>query len=83
MLAAVLIVMLPALVTGLLARWVFHLDFYQICGLICGSATNSTVLAFTEENFKSGRASVSYATVFPLALFLQVLAAQLLILLAA
>ena len=83
MLAAVLIVMLPALVTGLLARWVFHLDFYQICGLICGSATNSTVLAFTEENFKSGRASFSYATVFPLALFLQVLAAQLLILLAA
>ncbi|MBQ6243444.1 MAG: putative transporter [Bacteroidales bacterium] len=81
-LAAVLIAVVPALLTGLLARWVFHLNFYQICGLICGSATNSTVLSFAEERFGSDRVAVGFATVYPLAMFLQVLAAQVLILLA-
>jgi len=81
-LAAVVIVVVPALVTGILARVVFHLNFYQICGLLCGAATNSSALGFTEIRFGSDRVAVSYAAVYPLALFLQVLAAQLLILFA-
>ena len=79
---ALLIAVIPALLTGLVARLVFKMNFYQICGLITGATTNSPVLDFTREAYGSDHATVSYATVYPLSMFLQVVAAQLLILLA-
>jgi len=77
---ALLIATVPALLTGLLARLVFHLDFFQICGLICGTTTDTPVLSFVQEQSGSEQATLSFATVYPLALFLQVLMAQLIIL---
>lgn len=75
-----LITIIPILTLGLLARLVFKLNFYQICGLIAGSTTNPPVLAFAQGAFGTDYTSVNYATVYPLSMFLRVLAAQLLIL---
>lgn len=71
----------PAIIIGLVARYILKLNFFQICGLIIGANTNSTVLSFSEKAFGSDRAADSFATVYPLSLFLQVLIAQLVVLL--
>jgi len=70
------------LITFIVARALCHLNFYQICGLISGSCTNPPVLAFAQGMYGSDYTSVNYATVYPLSMFLRVLVAQLLILIA-
>ena len=75
-----IITVVPIVITMLLARLVFKLNFFQICGLISGSCTNPPVLAFAQGAYGSDYTSVNYATVYPLAMFLRVLTAQLLIL---
>ena len=77
-----LITVIPVLTIVLLARLVFKVNFYQICGLVAGGTTDPAALAFAQDSYKSDYVSVNYATVYPLTMFLRVLAAQLLILLA-
>ena len=78
----VLITLVPVSLTFILARLLGKLNFYQICGLISGSCTNPPVLAFAQGMYGSDYTSVNYATVYPLSMFLRVLAAQILILIA-
>ena len=75
-----LITVVPIIVTVLVARLALKLNFYQICGLIAGSTTNPPVLAFAQGAYGTDYTSVNYATVYPLSVFMRVLAAQLLIL---
>ncbi len=77
---ALLIAFVPAFVTGVVARLAFKMNFYEICGLLTGATTNTYALDFCRENYGSDHAAVGFATVYPVALFLQVLAAQVLIL---
>jgi putative transport protein len=76
------ITIVPLCITFVVARLVAKLNFYQICGLISGSCTNPPVLAFSQGMYGSDYASVNYATVYPLSMFMRVLVAQLLILIA-
>ena len=76
-----LITLIPLCITFVVAH-LLKLNFYQICGLISGSCTNPPVLAFAQGMYGSDYTSVNYATVYPLSMFLRVLAAQLLILIA-
>jgi putative transport protein len=75
-----LITLIPVTLTFVIARFVARLNFYQICGLISGSCCNPPALAFAQGMYGSDYASVNYATVYPLSMFLRVLVAQLLIL---
>ena len=77
-----LITLIPVLVIGLAARFIFKFNFFQICGLLSGGTTDPAVLAFSQGAYGSDHISVSYATVYPLTMFLRVLAAQLLVLFA-
>jgi len=74
------ITVIPIVVVMLLARLVFHLNFYQICGLVAGGSTNPPALAFTQGAYGTSYPSVNYATVYPLTMFLRVIAAQVLVL---
>ena len=76
------ITIIPLCITFVVARLVAKLNFYQICGLISGSCTNPPVLAFSQGMYGSDYTSVNYATVYPLSMFMRVLVAQLLILIA-
>ena len=76
------ITIIPLCITFVVARLVAKLNFYQICGLISGSCTNPPVLAFSQGMYGSDYTSVNYATVYPLSMFMRVLVAQLLILVA-
>lgn len=75
-----IITVLPLLVIVLLARLVFKVNFYQICGLVAGGSSSPAGLAFAQDAYKSDYTSVNYATVYPLTMFLRVLAAQVMIL---
>ena len=77
-----LITVIPVFLMMLLCRFVFHLNFYKMCGLIAGSCTNPTALSFSQESYGTDYVAVNYATVYPLAMFMRVLVAQVLILLA-
>ena len=76
-----LITVLPCLLIAVIAR-LCKVNFFQICGLVAGGMTNPASLAFAQDAFGSDSVSVHYATVYPLTMFLRVLAAQLLILVA-
>lgn len=77
-----LITFIPVLTIGLIARYACKLNFYQICGLISGGTTDPAVLAFTQGAYGTDYPSVNYATVYPLSMFMRVLVAQFLVLLA-
>ena len=77
-----IITVVPILIIALLGRYVFKLNFFQICGLVSGGTTNPPVLAFAQNSYGSKYVSLNYATVYPLSMFMRVLVAQLMILLA-
>ena len=65
----------------IVARKVLHLNYFTIMGLIAGSTTDPPALAYASElSTGNDQASVAYATVYPLTMFLRVLVAQLMIL---
>jgi putative transport protein len=78
----VFITLIPIIITGIIARLFLKFNFYQICGFIAGTHSNPTALAFSQEAYGTDYAAVNYATVYPLTMFLRVLAAQMLILFA-
>lgn len=75
-----LITVIPLIIVCILARTVFKFDYFSISGLVCGSHTNPTALAFMNTTFDESRIAVAYATVYPLAMFLRVIVAQLMVL---
>ena len=76
-----LITVIPMTVIALAARWLLKMDFFKICGLLSGGTTDPALLAFSEQMYGSGRIAVNYATVYPLTMFLRVVAAQVMIML--
>jgi len=76
----VLITIIPLLTVGIIGRWIFKINYYTLIGLLAGSTTDPPALAYSNAIAGNDAPAVSYATVYPLTMFLRVLAAQLLIL---
>ncbi len=74
-----LITLIPMTVIALLARWAMKMDFFKICGLLAGGTTDPALLSFAEQMYGGGKIAVNYATVYPLTMFLRVVAAQVMI----
>lgn len=79
MLYGLIITVVPMSIIALIAKFCFKMDFFRICGLLAGGTTDPALLAFSEQMYSSSRISVNYATVYPLTMFLRVVAAQVLI----
>jgi putative transport protein len=75
-----MITMIPLLIVGSIGRYVYRLNYFTLMGLIAGSTTDPPALAYSNTIAGNDVPSVSYATVYPLTMFLRVLAAQLMIL---
>lgn len=78
-----LITFIPLLVMGMVARWYYKLNYFTLMGLIAGSNTDPPALAYANQTTGNDAPAVGYSTVYPLAMFLRILTAQLLILLMA
>jgi putative transport protein len=76
-----IITLVPMTIVALIARIFLKMNFFKICGLLSGGTTDPALLSFSEQMFESGRIAVNYATVYPLTMFLRVVAAQILIML--
>ncbi len=76
----VIITMLPLIIIGCIGRGVYRLNYYTIMGLMAGSTTDPPALSYANTAAGNDAPSVSYASVYPLTMFLRVLMAQLLIL---
>jgi len=76
-----IITIIPALIIGIVARKFYKINYFTIMGLIAGSTTDPPALAYSNATAGNDMPAVSYATVYPLTMFLRVLTAQLLILL--
>lgn len=76
---AAIITIVPVVIIGAWARRVMKLNYYTIMGVISGASTNPPALAYANSAIKNRAPSMGYATVYPLAMFLRVFAAQLLI----
>lgn len=78
----VLITMIPLLVVGLIAYKGMKINFFKVVGLLIGSMTGAPALGYAESlSSHNDQASVIYATVYPITMFLRVMAGQLLVLL--
>ncbi|MCB6974419.1 MULTISPECIES: putative transporter [Butyricimonas] len=77
----VIITLVPLIIIGIIARAVYKVNYFTLMGLIAGSMTDPPALAYSNGVAGNDAPSVSYATVYPLTMFLRVLTAQLLILL--
>ena len=75
----IFITLVPLMIAGVIARLYAKLNYLSLCGLLAGSMTDPPALAFANELKEgSGAASLSYATVYPLTMFLRIISPQLL-----
>lgn len=74
------ITIVPLLVVGLIARGHDRINLLTIMGLFSGSYTDPPALAYANNSTGNDAPAVAYSTVYPLTMFLRVVAAQALIL---
>jgi len=74
-----LITIIPVLIVGLIALKTKKFDFGTICGILCGSMANPMALGYANDTIKGDTASISYASVYPLGMFLRVIIVQILV----
>lgn len=77
----VIITVIPLLVVGFIGKKWLKVNYFTLMGLMAGSMTDPPALAYANSVSDNDAPAVSYASVYPLTMFLRVLVAQLLILL--
>lgn len=71
----------PVLIVGFIASQFFKLDYAHNVGMLCGSMANPMALSYANTTVDGDEPSVSYATVYPLSMFIRVISAQLVLML--
>ena len=75
-----LITIIPILLVGVIARVYFKLNYFTIMGMIAGTYTDPPALAYANSSCSREAPAVGYSTVYPLAMFLRIFTAQLIVL---
>ncbi len=70
------ITMVPLLIVGAIARGKDRINFLSVMGLCSGSYTDPPALAYAGNSTGNDAPAVAYSTVYPLTMFLRVVAAQ-------
>lgn len=80
---AALITFIPVFVVGIIAYKVSKINYLLLSGMLAGSSTSPPALAFANGLHSDPEAaSLGYATVYPITMFLRILSPQLMIILA-
>ena len=72
---------LPVVIVGILSLRLFKFNFGETCGLLCGSMANPMALNYVNDTIEGDNPSVSYATVYPVCMFLRVIIIQVMLML--
>ena len=75
-----LITIIPILVVGPIARLKFKFNYFTIAGMLAGTYTDPPALAYANSICSKDAPALGYSTVYPLAMFLRILTAQLVVL---
>lgn len=70
----------PVFAVGAIASKFFKVDYGSNAGMLCGSMANPIALNYANSTVEGDEPSVSYATVYPLSIFLRVISIQLIML---
>lgn len=76
----VAITVIPLLVVGIIARMKYKMNYFTIVGMMSGNYTDPPALAYSNKIANNDAPAVSYSTVYPLTMFMRVIAAQVIIL---
>ena len=76
-----LLTIVPVLIVGFISSQFFKLDYAHNVGMLCGSMANPMALSYANTSVDGDEPSVSYATVYPLSMFIRVISAQLVLML--
>lgn len=71
--------LVPVLIMGVVAFKWMKVDFGSVTGMLCGSMANPMALNYANDTIPGDNPSVSYATVYPLCMFIRVIIAQVLL----
>lgn len=74
-----ILTLVPVLIMGMVAFKWMKVDFGSVAGMLCGSMANPMALTYANDTIPGDNPSVSYATVYPLCMFLRVIIAQVLL----
>lgn len=75
-----IITVVPLLVTSIIARAKYKMNYFSICGMMSGNYTDPPALAYGNKIANNDAPAVAYSTVYPLTMFMRVIAAQVIIL---
>jgi putative transport protein len=78
--AGACVTFIPLAVAAFVGRIFLKCNFASMCGLLAGSMTDPPALAFATQMLGSDAPASTYATVYPLAMILRILAGQVLVL---
>ncbi len=73
------ITLLPVVIMGVMSMRFWKLDFGSTCGMLCGAMANPMALNYANDTIQGDNPAVCYATVYPLAMFVRVVLAQVLV----
>ena len=76
-----LITVIPLLIIGAIARLYYKVNYFTLMGLIAGSNTDPPALAYSNQASNNDAPAVGYSTVYPLTMFLRILAGKMILLL--
>ena len=76
-----LITVVPVLLMAVVAMRMCGMNFGSTCGMLCGSMANPMALNYVNDSFPGNDASVSYATVYSLGMFMRVVISQVVLML--
>ena len=75
-----LITVIPLLIIGMISRFYCKVNYFTLMGLIAGSNTDPPALAYANQTSGNDAPAVGYSTVYPLTMFLRILAGQMILL---
>ena len=74
------ITVVPLIITGVVARIKFQMNYHLIVGLLAGASTDPPTLAYANTISEKDSSAIAYSTVYPLAMFLRILTSQVVLL---
>lgn len=75
-----IITIVPLLIMGLISKRFYKMNYFTLIGMLAGSYTDPPALAYANQVSGNNAPAVGYTTVFPFAMFLRIIAGQVIIL---
>lgn len=77
--AAIVFTMIPVMLFAFISVIVFKRSYGTTAGMLCGAMANPIALDYVNDSMPGDKASIAYATVYPLCMFLRVIVAQIIV----